>query len=361
MTQVPKTLSGLVERNRSFLSALYRGDRPSRPAFICLPVLLDVFEGLGDYTLSEEPVERWLPRTVENYTRQVRMLEALGDDAVPCAPLGTGTHIYAAAFGCRVHTYPDNNPAAVPMLRTAAEADALATPDIWKSPTLYRVFEMAEATRKELGKDIPPGCPDAQSGFDTACLVWKKEDLFCAMMDPREKESVNRLTQKCSDLLKTFHQELVRQFPTINPCHCPPVWTPPGHGPQVSNDECGSMSVAAFEEFCLPELIDLSETFGDISMHCCADAEHQFPSFRKIPNFYAFNRVAAKRGYLPLLEHFSGPEAPVHVLAWIAEDQIASLLRQAATGSRFIFVRMGTESPADGRAWLDKMHALARP
>ena len=361
MTESPKTLSGLIERNRSFLTELYQGDRASRPAFICLPVQLDAFEGLGDFTVSDKPVEQWLPRTIENYTRQTKMLEAVGDDAVPCAPLSTGTHIYAAAFGCRVHTHPDNNPSAIPMVRTAAQADDLETPDIWKSPSLYRIFELAGATQKELGKDVPLSCPDAQSGFDTACLVWNKEDLFCAMMDQQEKDSVKRLTQKCGDLLKTFHQELVRQFPTISPHHCPPIWTPPGHGPQVSNDECGSMSVAAFEEFCLPELIDLSETFGDISMHCCANAEHQFPSFRKIPNFFAFNRVASKRGYLPILEHFSGPGSPVHVLGWLGDDQTASLLRAAPAGTRFIFVRMGTESAGDSRAWLDKMHALTRP
>jgi hypothetical protein len=360
MTDDSGQLQSRIERNKAFIAALYRGDRAGRPGFVCLPVQLDVFMGLGDYTLSDKPVELWLPRTVENYTRQVKMLEALGDDAVPCAPLSTATHICAAAFGCRVHTYPDNNPAAVPLVRTPAEADALATPDIWKSPTLYRVFEMAEAVQKELGKDVPLGGPDAQSGFDTACLVWNKEDLFCSMMDHREKESVKQLTCKCGELLKAFHKELFRRFPTINPCHCPPVWMPPGYGPQVSNDECGSMSVAAFEEFCLPELIDLAEAFGSISMHCCADAEHQFPSFRKIPNFCAFNRVAAKRGYLPLLDHFAGPGSPVHVLAWVADDQIAGLLRAAPVGTRFIFVRMGTESPSEGRAWLDKMHALSR-
>jgi len=34
----------------------------------------------------------------------------------------------------------------------------------------------------------------------------------------------------------------------------------------------------------------LSETFGSFGMHCCADAEHQFESFKKIPNFYVARR-----------------------------------------------------------------------
>jgi len=356
----PKTLSGLIERNKAFIAGLYRNEQPLRPGFICLPAQADIFEGPGDYTLSDKPVDLWLPRVVENYKRQVAMLEALGDDNVPWASTHTGVHIYAAAFGCKVHTYPDNNPIALPMVKTAAQADALTTPDIWKSPTLYRVFELAEVLRKELGKDVPLGGPDVQSGFDTACLIWNKEDLFVAMTDPCEKEAVKRLTAKCAELLKTFLAALRREFPAINPCHCPGVWAPPELGPWVSNDECGSMSVAAFEEFCLPELIDLAQTFGGLGMHCCANAEHQFPSFAKIPNFYGFNRVAAKRGYLPLLEHFAGPGSPVHVLAWIDQGQIASLLRASPAGTRFIFVRMGTQSPADGRTWLEEVHALPR-
>jgi len=360
MTRGCGNLPALVERNKAFLAGLWRGEHCARPGFICLPASGGIFEPPGDYTLSDQPVGQWVGRVVEDYQRQVKMLEALGDDAVPLAPLSTGTHVYAAAFGCRVHTYTDNNPAAMPLVRTAAEADALQMPDVWKSPTLYRVFELAHAVQRELGQEAPVGSPDAQTGFDTACLVWNKQDLYLAMMDRQDKEAVKRLTQKCSRLLQTFWIELRREFPTIAPCHCPPVWTPPESAPQVSNDECGSMSAAMFEEFCLPELVDLSRTFGGLGMHCCADAEHQFALFNRIPGFQYFNRVAARRGYLPLLDHFAGPAAPAHVLAWVEEDQIAALLGQAAPGTRFVFVRMGTQSVAEGRAWLDRMHALAR-
>lgn len=101
-------------------------------------------------------------------------------------------------------------------------------------------------------------------------------------------------------------------------------------GPWLSNDECGAFSAGMFEDFCLPELADLSQTFGGLGMHCCAKAEHQFESFKKIPHFYAFNRVATKGvGYAPLLDHFTGIEAPVHVLAWIAERDIEYLIRKA--------------------------------
>ncbi len=143
----------------------------------------------------------------------------------------------------------------------------------------------------------------------------------------------------------------------MSPCHCPGHWVPPELGPWVSNDEVGIMSAEMFEEFCLPELNDLADTFGGLAMHCCADAEHQFSGFRKIRNFYGFNRVEARRGYLPLLEHFVGPGSPVHCLAWVADDVIEQLVTRAPAGTRFIFVKMGGDDD-EATLWLERKRML---
>lgn len=183
-------------------------------------------------------------------------------------------------------------------------------------------------------------------------------DLLCAML--LEADAVKRLSDKCALLLKNFLFELRKEFPTMSPCHCPDIWTPPELGPWVSNDEVGTMSPAMFEEFCLPELNDLSETFGGIGMHCCADAEHQFPGFNKIKNFYAFNRVSDKCGYLPLLEHFTGSDGPVHCLAWVSDEDMEELINDASAGSRFIFVNMDADKNG-GAEWLANARKLSAP
>ena len=144
-------------------------------------------------------------------------------------------------------------------------------------------------------------------------------------------------------------------FPTV--CHCPDVWAPPELGPWVSNDECGALSTAMFEEFCLPELVDLAGRFGSLGMHCCAGAEHQFESFKRIPGLYAFNRVAARLGYGPLLKHFGGPRDPVQVLGWLSDDQMVELMRGASADMRFVFVR-GELEVSEARRWLDSMREL---
>jgi hypothetical protein len=273
------------------------------------------------------------------------------------APLTTGTHIYAAAFGCPVHSFDDDMPCALPLVRTAAEADALETPDLWSCPTLYRTFELAAAVLQELGSDTPLAPPDVQTGFDTAALVWNKEDFLLALADPSGQSAVERLVARCARLLERFLLEFRRQFPTCTPCHCPLAWCPPELPPWVSNDECGALGPASFREFCLPELLRLSETFGGLGMHCCADAEHQFPLFGLIPGFYAFNRVPARQGYEPLLEHFSGREAPVHVLAWVPDAEMERLARTATPGTRFVFVHYAAGS-GDDSAWLDRMRSV---
>ena len=110
-----------IERNKQFACDLFDG-KTSRPAFHYRPPLIPL-KDVGDFTLSSEPIANWVPWVGENYRRQCASLERHQDDSVPLAKLSTGTQIFAKAFGCQVHIPPDDNPCALPMLTSAAEAD----------------------------------------------------------------------------------------------------------------------------------------------------------------------------------------------------------------------------------------------
>lgn len=350
-----------IDLNRRFLDNLFRRGPFERHGLVLAPDRLPVWHlGDGDYTLSSRPVRDWLPWVVENYRRDVELLEKVPHDGVPYAKLGTGTQIYASAFGAPAHLFEKDNPAAAPIAFSSEDADRIEEPDLLSCRGLVRIFELAGLVERELGKDVPLGPPDMQTGFDTACLLWDKSSLYLAMADEEERASVHRLTAKCARLLKRFLAELRRQFPQMSPLHCPHVWCPPDLGPWISNDECGAISVEAFETFALPELIDLSLSFGGLGMHCCASAEHQFESFRKIPGFYGFNRVQARQGWETILEPFGGPDGPVHVIAWIEEADMARLVRTAPPGTRFIFNRFGSDVD-EAQAWLERARALVAP
>jgi len=348
-----------IARNERFLRNIYEKGPFEGHAFCVNPPSVPVYElPHGDYTVSREPIREWVPWVVENYARQVEMLQAVGDDSVPCAKLGTGTQLYAAAFGCEVRAFDDNNPFALHLVTTADEADEIAMPDIWSTPELYRVFELGRLVQEELGVDVCLGPCDMQSGFDTAGLIWRKQDFLIAMMDEQDRRAVKRLVDKCALLYKNFLIELRKEFPRMSPCHCPAAWAPPEMPPWLSNDECGAVGSDLFVEFILPELVDLSETFEGLGMHCCAAAEHQFELFKQIPGFYAFNRVPASQGWDPILEHFGGPDATVHVLAWITEAAVEDLIARAPAGTRFIIVG-DAQTPDDGMKWYERMRALS--
>ncbi|HCE44307.1 MAG TPA: hypothetical protein DET40_12230 [Lentisphaeria bacterium] len=346
-------------RNQEFLRNIYRKGPFQGHGFFCMPNYFTKPEyPKGDYTISDEPVSRWISPLVDHYNKHMKFLEAVGDHSVPTVKLVTGTHIYAAAFGCEIHRFEGSNPAALPCVANAEEADKLSEPDIWKSPTLYRVFELAEALRKELGPDVPFGPPDMQTGFDTAAIVWNKEDFFCSMM--LEPDAVKRLVAKCASLFKKFLCELRREFPNLSPAHCPTTWAPPEMGPWLSNDECGAFNGESFQEFCLPEMIDLAETFGGLGMHCCAAAEHQFECFKRIPGFYAFNRVpAGGKGFDTSVDAFGGEKGPVLSLAWLDEATIERLIRNSPGTARFIF-HASFDEIGQAKSWFERMSVIKK-
>jgi len=327
-----------ADENRRFLADLFAG--PFRGHAIVMDHEV-VPSGLpGDFAISDRPLRDWLPWAVRNFEARLKWHETVGDDSVPFVTMTTGTEIFAAAFGSAVHLYDDAPSAARPLVFTADQADALALPDLSARP-LERFFEFAHMVQAEVGAEVPLGVPDIQSPFDIAALVWRKQDLFVAMHD--NPAAVKRLVGKCLALLKAFLTEFKRQFPRCNLIHCPYHWAPPELGCALSEDEAGSMSVAMFEEFCLPSLVDLSATFGGLFMHCCAAADHQYPSFRKIPNLRGLNRVFQASGPRPAIEAFAG--RTVLVMAWLGEQEVYNLLDMALPDTRFLFNLLAGGAP----------------
>lgn len=336
-----------ISKNKQFLTDLFTG-KADRHGLIVIPEL-PARPWIDDLCLPERPVADWVPWAVERYERMRSCSEEFGDDLVPYVITSTGTEIFAAAFGSPVHLFEESNPAALPFVRTAEEADALRTPDL-SSPTLARVFEFAQLVQEKLGPDVPISVPDIQSPFDIAALIWNKEDLFIAMYE--DPDAVKRLVDKCHQLLKSFLAEFKRVVPNCNLCHCPVAWAPSELGCWLSEDEAGSLTTTMFEEFCLPTLDDLSKTFGGLFMHCCATADHQYASFRKIPNLRGLNRVFQEPGPKPAIDAFSGET--VLMMSWCDEATYMNQLDLALPNTRFLF-NLQAGSKDDLKRFYDRM------
>ncbi len=346
-----------LARNKELHSKIFARSTTSRHALVVESPMQPIWQ-VGDFTTSDRPIADFVPAFVEDYHRWAALSAALDDDAVPFARLITGTHIYAVCFGAQPHFYPDNNPYAAACVATAEEADRIPEMKLENSRPLMRVLELAAAVRQELGADVTLGPPDMQTGFDTACILWDKADLLFSMIE--EPEAVKRLAGKCARLLQEFITVYRHEFPNSTLGHYPATWTPPHYGPWVSNDECGIMSPAMFEEFCLPELQELSQRFGSVGMHCCANAQHQFSLFHRIPNLYAFNRVPTGVGWEldNALDVLAGADGPVMVTAATSLEDISVLLRKAPADTRFIFNSSGMNDQDTAQRWLEGARTL---
>lgn len=340
-------MTALESRNRQFLTDLFAGPFPGHG------IIIDAqhvpFGTPGDFSCSDRPLTEWRDWMLRGYDAQVQWTEAVDDDSVPCVRLSTGTQIFASAFGCPVSIPVDSPAFALPAVETAAEADALLEPGLDAAP-LARYFELAEMIRERLGDDAPVSVPDIQSPFDIAALVWRKEQMLIAMVD--DPDAVKRLVGKCQNLLTGLLLELKRRFPNCNLCHCPNAWAPPELGCWLSEDEAGAMSVPMFQEFCVPSLVEMSETFGGLFMHCCATADHQYGSFKLIPNLRGLNRVFQAPGPKPAVEAFSGQT--VLMMAWMGEPQIADLLDMARPDTRYLF-NMPAQSLEDAQRTCERL------
>jgi len=339
-----------LERRR-YLTDLFSGPFPGH-AIIMDPEIRESYLQMrpyGDFSLPHRPLADWLPHLLQRYEDELKVHEATDDDAVPYVKLSTGTELFASAFGCPVHVFEDSPPCALPLVTTAAEADELEVPGL-DAPPLARVFEMARMVRERVGPHVPIAVPDIQSAFDIAALIWRKEDMFIATIT--HPDAVKRLVDKCQRLLKAFFDAFIRDVGECNLCHCPVAWAPPELGVWLSEDEAGSLSSSMFDEFCLPTLIDLSQTYGGLFVHCCANADHQYRNFARIPNLRGLNRVFQAPGPRPAIEMFS--EKTVIMVAWTSEHKVYEMLDMALPETRFLF-NMGAQPLEEARRTYDRL------
>ncbi len=274
-----------LQRNEAHLRALYDDAGPGLGLVYKPPG--GPRNELGDYIASDRPVVDWVPYYEQRNAWRMEFVDRVPDDQVPYVNLITNTGFFAAAFGAELHRYDVGGVAARPLVHSAEGAADLPRPGLDARP-FERFFELARALRNRLGPEAPISVPDIQSPFGIAAILWEKADFLMALaLEPR---AVKDLVGMCHELLAEFLREFKRVVPNCSLCHCPDMWVPPEYGCHLSEDEIGAINPEMFEEFCLPSLTGLSEEFGGLWVHCCADADHQYEGLAKVPNLRGLNR-----------------------------------------------------------------------
>lgn len=232
------------------------------------------------YPENEEARITWALRRCES---MARAHQAVPDDQIPFLSPYTGTEIFAEAFGCPVHYSGDNMPFALPRIHSASQVRSLRTPSAF-APPLERPFRIARRLRDAF-PDAPVQLPDIQSPFDIAALIWEKGDFYAACID--EPEAVEELCHRVESVLTRFLDAWFQEFGTDYVAHYPDFFV--RGGATLSEDEAGSISPAMFRRFCMPALARLSERYGGLCVHCCANSERQWDNFKAIPGLRLLN------------------------------------------------------------------------
>lgn len=221
--------------------------------------------------------------SLRRYESMIRRRDVLPDDQIPFLATFTGTEIFAQAFGCRVHVPRNNMPFARPCITASAGIASLPRPGL-DAPSLERVFRVARHMRDACPEGLV-GLPDIQSPFDIAALIWAKESLLEATIE--EPEAVEDLCAMVEELLTTFLDAWFHEFGTDYIAHYPDLFM--RSGMTLSEDEAGTISPDMFRRFCLPALNRLSDRYGGIAVHCCANSESQWDNFCQIHNLRLLN------------------------------------------------------------------------
>ncbi|MHC4984664.1 MAG: uroporphyrinogen decarboxylase family protein [Planctomycetota bacterium] len=250
------------------------------------------------------------------YEDDLKRAEWLDDDFVPFLYGITGTEVFAEAFGCSVHYYEsgDQNPCARPLITKPEEVAKLTTPDL--SGTMARHFEYHDA----LHQRFPEGrlqLIDIQSPMDIAALIWEKTAFYMAIYDA--PEAVKDLAEMTKELLIAYFDEFFARYGTDYVAHYP--FYPMSGGLTLSEDEIGAVNTEMFEEFFLPSLTELSDRYGGIGIHCCANARHQWPGLKKIPNLKLLNLVQPVEELLDAYDYFADVTCQMHDGAWWNEPE----------------------------------------
>lgn len=287
------------------------------------------------------------------YQAMLERTDWLLDDLIPSLHPYTGTEIFAAAFGCEVEYPDDTMPFALPMVRQAKDVASIKLPSL-DHPQLALIFDIADELQRRAPEALMQ-LPDIQSPMDIAALIWDKSDLYCAMIV--EPQAVHDLVELTRELLTAFLDEWFRRYGTTYIAHFPHY--PMQGGVTLSEDEVGAINCDMFKTFFRPSLVALSERYGGLGIHCCANSRHQWDNFRALPGLRLLNIcqpadliTEAYTFFSPDIAHFHGNTQCFTGEPWTWPAQLPPQARAILT--------VQADTPAEAAQLAERMAAVCR-
>ncbi len=291
----------------------------------------DLPEGVKCWPENQEKLveHRWA-----HYLHALEKAACIDDDFVPNVNMMTGTEIFAEAFGCEVVRPEDTNPFAQPLIHSVSELDQVRVPELSCSSLAWH-FEMGDELQRRAGDDAVFHLVDVQSPMDIAALILEKGAFFMALLE--EPAAVREIAARVQELLIAFFDEWFKRYGRDYVAHFPSYFM--RGGLTLSEDEVGAVNAEAFDEYFLPELNALSDHFGGLGMHCCADARHQWAGFKKINGLRLLNLCrppTRTQDYVTEAYAYFVDHCVQWHMGWEPSGPIATWPEQMPAGSRFV-------------------------
>jgi hypothetical protein len=273
-----------VARTQAFITRLFTGPAPDRPAAILHPDPL----APGAAGPPPEPPAGLAPRQAEVW-RAARSLcsRPLGrDDFVPTLGTGAGTCAMATAFGC-AETVTGNLSWVSPCIQDLADIDRLRKPDL-RAGKLGAVLDQTREYAEFADARLPIRIMDFQSPFTTVEQMLGSERFFLMPYD--EPRRLHTLMDVVTDFAIDFFREQRR---LAGPAACagiwPPIWFPPAAGIQMSDDNLVNVSPEVYEEFVVPYNNRVAAAFGGLFLHSCTIRPEHVPVLHKLRGLTGLN------------------------------------------------------------------------
>lgn len=110
-------------------------------------------------------------------------------------------------------------------------------------------------------------------------------------------------------------------------------------GLSITVDEIGSISSEMYREFFEEDLRTLSQRYGGLGVHCCANSRHQWENLRRLPGLRMLNLVRPEKVLRESYEYFKDTAAmwPEKMEGGIPEPMSNPKKEELPAGSRILF------------------------
>lgn len=284
-----------IARRKSLLDRFWRGENPGRPI-----IAARSWGAQPPGDPLDHPFDTFLRRTLSAFH---------GPDCVPSFSCCGGTCTLASAWGGKVTRTPDGKVWIEPVVRQSEDVHRLPRPEVLDG-LLGKAVEDYQRFLGSVDGYLPPHICDPQGPLMTAGMLWKEDEFIVAMFDhPKE---VHHILSLVTDHIIAMYRYFRTQHKDANTNCYPGTWMPQDLGVGLVEDFCHLLSPDLYEEFGLPYVNRISDTFGGVFVHCCGAFKQHWPAFHKICNLrgldtmYPFSKPEEVFAEFPAVVHSMG-------------------------------------------------------